>query len=51
MSFQTATRPTKRLVWFGRVAKPEYTDEEVEAITVSTVGERNYDGFLYAIKK
>ena len=51
----------------GRVATPEYTDEsvqgirrllqaikgddEVEATTIATVGEKGYDGFLYAIKK
>ena len=55
------------VVWLGRVSEPEYTDkniegtrsllkaiqndEEVDATTISTVGERNYDGFLYAIKK
>jgi len=55
------------VVWFGRVAMPEHTDEtvegvrrllraiqgdeEVEATTLSTVGERDYDGFIYAIKK
>ena len=26
------------------------TDKDVEATTVSTVGERSWDGFLYAIK-
>jgi len=26
-------------------------DEEVDATTISTVGERGYDGFIYAIKK
>ena len=51
----------------GSVANPEYTneniegvrrllkaiegDEEVDATTVSTVGEKGYDGFTYAIKK
>jgi predicted O-methyltransferase YrrM len=51
----------------GRVANPEYTDEtvegvrrlleaiegdeEVDATTISTVGEKGYDGFIYAIKK
>ena len=51
----------------GRVADLEYTDEnvegvrrllraikgdeEVEATTISTVGEKDYDGFIYAIKK
>ena len=54
-------------VWDGLVADPEYTDEkvegvrkllkamegddEVEATTISTVGEKGYDGFIYAIKK
>lgn len=51
----------------GRVANPEYTDEriegvrrllkaiegdeEVEATTIATVGDKGYDGFIYAIKK
>lgn len=51
----------------GLVANPEYTDEgtegvrkllraiegdkEVEATTIATVGEKGYDGFIYAIKK
>jgi len=55
------------VVRFGRVADPEYTDnnvegvrallkaiqgdEEVEATTIGTVGEKGYDGFIYAIKK
>jgi predicted O-methyltransferase YrrM len=26
-------------------------DEEVEATTIATVGEKGYDGFTYAIKK
>ena len=55
------------VVWAGRVAIPEYTDEivegirrllqaikgddDVEATTIATVGEGGYDGFLYAIKK
>ena len=26
-------------------------DKEVDATTIATVGERGYDGFLYAIKK
>ncbi|KAF8805612.1 O-methyltransferase family 3 protein [Phlegmacium glaucopus] len=55
------------VVWFGHVARPEYSnqhidgirkllnaikdDDEVEATTISTVGEKGYDGFLYAIKK
>ena len=49
------------------MANPEYTneniegvrrllkaiegDEEVDATTISTVGEKGYDGFTYAIKK
>ena len=55
------------VVWDGLVADPEYTDEkvegvrkllkamegddEIEATTISTVGEKGYDGFIYAIKK
>lgn len=55
------------VVWNGYPADPEYTsgdvegirtllkaiqgDEEVDATTIATVGERGYDGFLYAIKK
>ena len=55
------------VVWFGHVAMPEYKDEtvegirnllkaiqgdeEVEATTISTIGESGYDGFIYAIKK
>ena len=51
----------------GLVADPEYTeekvegvrrlvkamegDEEVEATTIATVGEKGHDGFIYAIKK
>lgn len=50
----------------GWVADPEYNghmvegvrdmlkalkdDKEVEATTIGTVGEKGYDGFLYAIK-
>ena len=26
-------------------------DEEIEASTIATVGEKGYDGFTYAIKK
>ena len=26
-------------------------DEEVEATTIATVGEKGYDGFTYAIRK
>jgi len=55
------------VVRFGRVAEPEYTDssiegvrtllkaiegdEEVDATTIATVGEKGHDGFIYAIKK
>jgi len=51
----------------GRVADPEYSDnnvegvrtllramkedDDVEATTISTVGEKGYDGFIYAIRK
>jgi len=51
----------------GQVADPDYTDvraegvrsllkavkgdEEVEATTIATVGEKGYDGFMFAIKK
>ncbi|KAJ7787829.1 O-methyltransferase [Mycena olivaceomarginata] len=51
----------------GRVADPEYTDanvegvrallkaekgdKDVEATTISTVGDKGYDGFMYAIRK
>lgn len=51
----------------GRVADPDITDDsiegvrkllhlikddnEVEATTVATVGEKGYDGFIYAIRK
>ena len=51
----------------GLVADPEYTDEkvegvrtllkaiegdeEIEATTIATVGDKGYDGFIYAIKK
>ena len=55
------------VVWNGHPADSEYTDtyvegirallkaiqgdEEVDATTIATVGEKGYDGFLYAIKK
>ena len=55
------------VVWNGHPADPEYTDicvegirallkaiqgdKEVDATTIATVGEKGYDGFLYAIKK
>lgn len=51
----------------GRVSDPEYTDQSVEGVrrllhairddkdvdatVVQTVGEKGYDGFLYAFKK
>ena len=51
----------------GRVADPAYSDEKVEGVrallrslrddraveatTIGTVGEKGYDGFLYAVKK
>ena len=34
-----------------RLLKAMEGDEEVEATTVATVGEKGYDGFIYAIKK
>ena len=55
------------MVRYGRVADPSYTDEsiegvrdllralkddkDVEATTIGTVGEKGYDGFLYAVRK
>ncbi|KDR77065.1 hypothetical protein GALMADRAFT_225200 [Galerina marginata CBS 339.88] len=55
------------VVRYGRVADPGYSDDnvegvrkllralkddkEVEATTISTVGEKGYDGFIYAIRK
>jgi len=55
------------VIRFGRVCKPDYSDKEVESIravlksiqeddqveatTISTVGEKGYDGFLYAVLK
>ncbi|KAJ6471118.1 O-methyltransferase-domain-containing protein [Mycena vitilis] len=55
------------VVRYGRVADPEYTDAnvegvrgllklvkgdpEVEATTIATVGDKGYDGFMYAIRK
>ncbi|EEB99719.1 hypothetical protein MPER_00540, partial [Moniliophthora perniciosa FA553] len=54
------------VVRYGRVADPEQTDDrvegvrsllralkedkEVEATTIGTVGDKGYDGFLYAVK-
>jgi predicted O-methyltransferase YrrM len=51
----------------GHVAMPECTDEkiegvrrlleaiegdeEIDATTIATVGDKGYDGFIYAIKK
>ncbi len=53
------------MIWYGKVCEPDYVDEEVasiravlkciqedeevEATTISTVGEKGYDGFLYAV--
>lgn len=55
------------VVRYGRVADPEYTDTnvegvrallkalkgdtDVEATTIGTVGDKGYDGFLYAVRK
>ncbi|KAF7311841.1 O-methyltransferase family 3 protein [Mycena indigotica] len=55
------------VVRYGRVADPEYSDanvegvrtllaglkgdDEVDATTTGTVGDKGYDGFLYAIRK
>ncbi|KAF8152997.1 O-methyltransferase-domain-containing protein [Crassisporium funariophilum] len=55
------------VVRYGRVADPSYTDENVEGVrnllkamhgddevdgtTIGTVGEKGYDGFIYAIRK
>jgi len=55
------------VVRYGRVADPEYSDDnvegvrkllhalkddkDVEATTIGTVGEKGYDGFIYAIRK
>ncbi|KAJ7675550.1 O-methyltransferase [Mycena rosella] len=55
------------VVRYGRVADPEYTDanvegvrallqavkgdSEVEATTIGTVGDKGYDGFMYAVRK
>ncbi|KAJ3968575.1 O-methyltransferase-domain-containing protein [Lentinula raphanica] len=54
------------VVRFGRVADPEQTDaniegvrsllnalkgdQDVDATTIATVGEKGYDGFIYAIR-
>lgn len=54
------------VVRYGRVADPDYTDNSVEGVrrlldyvktdntvdatTLSTVGEKSYDGFMYAVK-
>lgn len=53
------------MIWHGKVCEVDYVDEEVlsirgvlkmieedeevEATTIGTVGERGYDGFLYAV--
>ena len=34
-----------------RLLKAMEGDEEVDATTIATVGEKGYDGFTYAIKK
>ena len=55
------------VVYAGRVADTGYTDsraegirnllkaiqgdEEVDATTIANVGEKGYDGFIYAIRK
>ncbi|KAJ7748350.1 O-methyltransferase family 3 protein [Mycena metata] len=55
------------VVRYGRVADPEYTDTnvegvrrllkglkgdtDVEATTIGTVGDKGYDGYLYAVRK
>jgi len=55
------------VIRFGRVCDPDYVDaevvsiravlksiqedEDVDATTISTVGEKGYDGFLYAVVK
>ncbi|KAF7367167.1 tRNA threonylcarbamoyladenosine dehydratase [Mycena sanguinolenta] len=55
------------VVRFGRVADPEYSDANVEGVrallralkddadvaatTIATVGDKGYDGFVYAIRK
>ncbi|KAJ7192709.1 O-methyltransferase family 3 protein [Mycena pura] len=55
------------VVRYGRVADPEYTDQmvegvrtllkalegdtDVDATSIGTVGDKGYDGFLYAIRK
>jgi len=55
------------VVRYGRVADPEYSDDnvegvrkllralkddkDVEATTIGTVGEKGYDGFIYVIRR
>ncbi|KAF7317335.1 O-methyltransferase family 3 protein [Mycena chlorophos] len=55
------------VVRFGRVAEPDYTDvnvegvrrllaglkgdKDVDATTIGTVGDKGYDGFLYAVRR
>lgn len=55
------------VIRYGQVADPEYSDEksegvrrllkamegdeEIEATTIATVGEKGHDGFTYIIKK
>lgn len=54
-------------MWYGQVADPNVHDNhiegvrkllralkddpEVDATTIGTVGEKGYDGFLYAVRK
>ena len=55
------------VVRYGRVADPSYSDDSVEGVrtllkalkedqdvdatTIATTGEKGYDGFLYAIRR
>ena len=34
-----------------KLLKAIESDDEVEATTIATVGDKGYDGFLYAVKK
>lgn len=63
----THTKIVDNVVRNARVANPELTDAsiegvrellraikvdtEVEATTIATVGDKGYDGFLYAVRK
>ena len=65
--FFTAMQIVDNFVRRGKVGDPNYVDAsvegvrtllkalrddpEVEATTIATVGEKGYDGFLYAIRK